>query len=187
MKVFLALFIIVCFSCKNEKKPPQWGPVSGSVNDTTQKNDTLLSQLLSQPEARKSTEQIVNDVIKGAILDTFGLHLAPVKVTSARLFRPEYSNYKSISITFKNVSGKRVEAIKFKWYGIDAFGDPADMGTGSLVEGFGGGFDDDPLGIGKSRTSQWSILSRDGKKVVLAWAYEVAFSDGTRWELRPSY
>jgi hypothetical protein len=70
----------------------------------------------------------------------------------------------------------------FSWYGLNSFGEPADMGT-SLVEGFGSGFDDDPIGIGKTRTSTWNILSKDGKKVVLAGPTKVAFSDGSKWKL----
>jgi hypothetical protein len=60
---------------------------------------------------------------------------------------------------------------------------PADMGSSGLTKGYGGGFDDDPLNPGKSRTSQWSILSGDAKKVVLAWPYEIAFSDGSKWKV----
>jgi len=85
-------------------------------------------------------------------------------------------------LTYKNVSGKKIEAIRFRWYGEDAFGDPADMG-GLFNDGTGGGFDDDPLRPGQTRTSSWDILSSRGKKVKKAWAYEVAFSDGTKWEL----
>lgn len=130
-------------------------------------------------------DSLVNSVMSNAMksdLDTGSISNSPIKILNAKLFKEEYSSYKSISLSYKNVSGKKVEAIKFKWYGEDAFGKPADMGAGSIVEGYGGGFDDDPLGPGKSRTSQWSIYSSRGKKVILAWAYEVAFSDGTSWK-----
>lgn len=118
---------------------------------------------------------------KESFLDTVGDHLAPVRVTKAYLFKEEYSSYKSIRLTFKNVSGKRIQAIRFEWYGENSFNEPADMGSYSY-EGYGTGFDDDALGIGSSRSSTWSILSNDGKKVIGARAYEVAFIDGTKWE-----
>ncbi len=80
----------------------------------------------------------------------------------------------------KNVSKKTISAIRFKWTGINAFGEPADMG---ITNGEGGGFDDDKLRPSKSNSGEWSILSRDLKKVTKAWAYEVVFEDGTKWEL----
>jgi hypothetical protein len=138
------------------------------------------AKLVSNTDAR---EKEVDEYIANSLLDTAGLYLAPVKVLSSRLVQREYSSYKDIRLTYKNVSGKRISAIRFRWYGKTAFNDPADMGN-SFQEGFGGGFDDDPLGIGKSTTSEWSILSKNAKKVVLAWPTEVAFEDGTKWELK---
>lgn len=117
----------------------------------------------------------------GAKYDTGGLYLAPVKVLSAKFVTKEYSNYKDISLTYKNVSGKRISAIKFKWYGINAFNEPADMG--GLSEGWGSGFSDDGLRAGATDYGTWSILSKDGKKVMIAYPYEVAFENGTKWEL----
>ena len=46
-----------------------------------------------------------------------------------------------------------------------------------------GGFDDAGLRPGKSKTGEWSILSRNAKKIVLVWPYEVVFEDGTKWEI----
>lgn len=117
----------------------------------------------------------------GAKYDTGGLYLAPVKVTSAKFVTKEYSNYKDIALRYKNVGDKVVTAIRFKWYGENAFSEPADMG--GLREGWGGGFTDDALRPGASDYGQWSILSRDGKKILIAYPYEVVFKDGTKWEL----
>ena len=86
---------------------------------------------------------------------------------SARLIKKEYSNYKDISITFKNVSNKKIEGIRFRWYGINAFNEPADMGSYGYSEGFGSGFTDNPISPGKSNTSEWGISSKDGKKIIL--------------------
>ncbi len=120
---------------------------------------------------------------KGAKYDTAGLFLSPIKVLSARFIEKEYSNYKDISLRYKNVGNKKVSAIRFKWYGENAFNEPADVG-GILRNGWGGGFDDEGLSIGRTTSSTWNVLSKDGKKVVIAYPYEIAFADGTKWELK---
>ena len=117
----------------------------------------------------------------GAKYDTGGLYLAPVKVFSAKFVTKEYSNYKDISLRYKNVSKKNVTAIRFKWYGENAFNEPADMG--GIIQGWGNGFTDDLLKPGANDYGEWSILSKDGKKVLIAYPYEVAFADGTKWIL----
>lgn len=104
----------------------------------------------------------------------------PVKILAAKPVREDYSNYKSVYISYKNISKKTITGIKFKWKGINAFGEPADMGA---TDGTGGGFTDDKLRAGRSDNGTWDILSRDLKKVTKAWVYEVAFEDGTKWEL----
>lgn len=113
--------------------------------------------------------------------DTGGLYLAPIKVVSAKFVEKEYSNYKDVALRYKNVSNKIISAVKFKWYGENAFSEPADMG--GLREGWGGGFTDDALRPGKTDYGEWSILSKDGKKILIAYPYEVVFKDGTKWEL----
>lgn len=140
------------------------------------------------PEEKVEIEQIkdsiLTDIRKGT-LQKFSENVGeqdPVQVVKATLFKEEYSNSKSIRLTYKNISGKKIEAIRFYWTGVNAFGEAADMG--SAIEGVGGGYADDPLGAGKSRTSEWSIYSRDGKKVTKAWAKEVVFADGTKWVLK---
>lgn len=117
----------------------------------------------------------------GAKYDTGGLYLAPVKVLSARFTKKEYSTYKDISLTFKNVSSKVVSGIRFKWYGENAFNEPADMS--GIIDGWGTGFTDDELKPGKTDSGTWGVLSKDGKKVLIAYPYEVAFKDGTKWKL----
>jgi hypothetical protein len=138
-------------------------------------------------ELPNSIEQSVTKIREekngvGAKYDTGGLYLAPIKVLSAKFVTKEYSNYKDIALRYKNVSDKVVTAIRFKWYGENAFNEPADMG--GLREGWGGGFSDDALRPGATDYGQWSILSRDGKKILIAYPYEVDFKDGSKWELQ---
>jgi hypothetical protein len=117
---------------------------------------------------------------EGAKYDTGGLYLAPVKVLSAKFVSKEYSSYKDIALRYKNVSQKVITAIRFKWYGKNAFDEPADVGG---YNGWGGGFRDEPLSPGATDYSEWSISSRDGKKILIAYPYEVVFEDGTKWLL----
>ena len=49
--------------------------------------------------------------------------------------------------------------------------------------GWGGGFTDDKLRPGATEYSKWDILSGDGKKILIAYPYEVVFEDGTKWLL----
>jgi hypothetical protein len=127
-------------------------------------------------------KHMTDSVMQKALFDTVGLYKSPVKIIYARLVKKEYSNYKDIELQYKNVSKKPIDGIKFTWYGLNVFGEPADMGTG-IVKGFGSGFSDEHLSTNQKTTSQWSILSGDGKKVVLAWPTEVVFTDGTKWKI----
>ncbi|MBS1773147.1 MAG: hypothetical protein JST82_09805 [Bacteroidetes bacterium] len=135
------------------------------------------------PSSLKENVKTIKERTQGALLyDTTGLYAAPVKVLNARFTHKDYSTYKDVTLTFKNVSGKKISAIRFRWYGINAFNEAADM-TG-MIDGWGGGFDDDALRIGETRTATWDALSRDGKKIQIAFPYEVAFDDGTNWKLK---
>lgn len=107
--------------------------------------------------------------------------LNPIKIYNYRIVEREYSNYRDISFTFKNAGKKRISAIKFKWEGINAFNQPADMG-GGFLKGYGGGFTDEPINAGKARTVTYEILSPDVKKITSVLAYNVVFADGSSWE-----
>lgn len=120
---------------------------------------------------------------KGAKYDTGGLYLSPINVLSARFVSREYSSYKDVSLKFKNVSKKRVSAIRFKWYGHNGFNEPADAGN-PVLKGWGSGFTDTELGAGSSTYATWEVFSKDGKKILIAYPYEVAFTDGTIWKLK---
>lgn len=122
----------------------------------------------------------INSSVRDIILDTTGLSKAPVRVLYANFYG---MNGRNIELKWKNISGKRITAIRFKWYGENAFNEPADMGALSYEKGFGAGFTDNELAPGKTDQGTWSIYSRDGKKIVIAWPYEIAFKDGSKWLL----
>lgn len=161
MKIWLLVFAFLV-GCINKK------PVDKVEPSTVQLLDSI-------PEAEKVVE-------KSELFDTTGLHLSPVKILKAGLIEREYSNYRDISMTYKNVSKKKITGIRFKWFGINAFGEAAAMGD-DFFKGMGGGFDDDLLLPGRTKTGSWAILSKDGKKVTMAWPYEVVFLDGSKWKI----
>ena len=167
MKLLLYLFFTLAFllSCNSDNSKPD------IINDPKfQKfNDSI----------RENIQNTVNTNILNS--DTAGLSIAPVRVISAKLVKKEYSNYRDVHLVYKNYSKKRITAIRFQWYGVNAFGDPADMGN-PMVKGFGGGFMDNGLGIGETDDGEWSISSRDAKKIIAAYATEIAFADGTKWK-----
>jgi len=143
--------------------------------------DSLGGMTIGEMRA-KLKDSLDKDMVNSIYFkDTVGEATAPVKVIKARPITKDYSTYKDISVTYKNVSDKSISAIRFMWHGINAFGESADMGL--IGDGFGTGFADEVLRPGKSVTHEWSILSRDLKKVTKAWAYEVVFEDGTKWKL----
>ena len=139
-------------------------------------------KLLSEINIKNLSDSISKSTIKNLYLDSTGMKNSPIVVLAAKLFKEEYSTYKSIRITYKNVSEKSIEAIRFEWYGENSFGEPADMGN-PLNRGLGSGFSDENLKPNSKTTNEWNILSRDGKKVLMARAYEVVFTDGTKWKL----
>lgn len=129
-------------------------------------------------------DSAVNASKKKHAYDTTGLSNAPVKVLSAKFTQNEYSSYRDITVSYRNVSQKRIDAIRFKWYGENAFGEPADMG--GVIDGFGGGNTDNPVSPGRTESGTWSIHSRDGKRIVICYPAEVVFSDGTKWDIEKS-
>lgn len=175
-KIIVIFFLGACVSCNNG--------MTNKVNVTDSLNgepEYVIRQRLKDSLDKDLSKRIYFD-------DTLGIENAPVKVLSANPVEQDYSNYKNIRLKFKNVSGKNISGIKFRWYGLNVFGDPADMGMGSASsefgKGIGAGFTDDLLKAGSSKSSTFGISSSDLKKVIKAWPFEVAFEDGTKWVLK---
>lgn len=176
MKIIVALLSIALLSCKNQKSSEADGPVNykkSSLLDSSNKKQDTTRKTLKKEDYPTDYDYIY--------WDTVGVADAPVKVLKAWFTRRDYSSYRDIAVRYKSASNKKITAIRFSWYGETAFGDPADMGA-SIKSGFGGGFTEYSLAPGQTRTSEWSILSRNGKKVVMAWPTEIMFEDGTKWK-----
>jgi hypothetical protein len=152
-----------------------------SCADTATNRKSSVDSLRESVRISEIKDSLEKNINKKIGFDTAGIYNAPVKIISAKLVRREYSEYRDVALVFKNVSGKNISAISFSWYGETAFGEPADMGS-MVLDGFGGGFDDDGLRAGRTGSGHWSVLSRNAKKLILAWPTKVAFEDGTKWE-----
>ncbi len=135
-------------------------------------------------DANDRAKRDVDSILRNVMFDTANLAGSPVKIVSAKIVLGEGGDYRNVKLIYKNISSKKISAIKFRWYGVDAFGEPADLGVTQLHKGFGGGFADDGLGVGKTSSGIWSVMSRTAKKIVKAWPIEVAFADGSKWAAR---
>lgn len=150
---------------------------------STSENDPLMELRVQEKldSIRVETDRKINEAVYE---DTAGMTLAPIIVTKAWFQKREYSTYKSVKLTYKNVGEKTVTAIRFSWKAVNSFGEPADAGS-YTKRGYGGGFTDDiKLKQGQSLTEEWDILSSNGKTIIMAWPTEVVFSDGSKWTIK---
>lgn len=169
-----------------EKGYPVTEPISFSLLNSKKEDITYKVDFYSKESIQSETKAGIDKLqplsikpISDVLNDTTGSYLSPIKVISAKYVEKEYSNYKDVRLSYKNISKKKIAAIRFKWVGINAFGEKAE----GLSDG---GFDDDGIDVNETTSNVWGISSKDGKKITLAYAYEVAFSDGTKWELNKS-
>ena len=172
-KIVLGLLILIgVFSCKSD------------AERKTEENKKELLILKYTELSRKRNDSILKNMKKNSYTDTTGIGNSPIKVYKYKIVEKEYStSYKDIKLYYKNVSKKNISAIRFEWYGENAFNEPADMGS-SINLGAGGGFTDDALKVGSSANGIWDISSKDVKKIISARDYEVMFEDGSKWTLK---
>jgi hypothetical protein len=139
--------------------------------------DNAQSFLDSLNEA-KHIDTIYNDRMKEAFLsDTLLISGAPVQVISTKVV---YGG--AVKLKYKNVSGKDISAVRFLWYGEDAFFNPIDLG--SVLPGAGGGYSSKSLAAGGIDEGYWSSENEKLKTIIKAWPVEVAFSDNTKWKIK---
>lgn len=177
ISTLFAVIAIALFACQSP------GDKNKAAFDKT--SDSLKAVMDSMKKAHfidSTTKAMTDSIDKKALFDTAGLYMAPVKVLSSKIVSSASGQYRNVQLSYKNLTKKAISAIRFKWYGLDAFGEPADMGS-SFAAGFGGGYTDEGLAAGDEESGTWDILSRNAKKITFAWAYEVVFEDGSKWEL----
>jgi hypothetical protein len=145
--------------------------IISSCTDSKPKQSRSIKEIDSLLEIQKANYVPPKEEFK----DTIGLSASPIKVISAKLVKEEYLNERSISITYKNVSNKNIDGIRFHWitsgaWGIEDVGRYSSLKTNELLRS------------GKTHTRAWKIGS-ENKKSCFAWPHEVVFSDGTTWKL----
>ncbi|MFH6988587.1 hypothetical protein ACHRVW_12670 [Flavobacterium collinsii] len=136
-----------------------------------------------KPIEVKSSE-LLGDTTKRKYLDKCIWVNAPVKIISSTLMNNEYSSFKDIRLTFKNVTKKNIQAIKFQWYTENALGEPSNLKSSFYLRGESCGLYTDLLKTKKISTVVFEEFSSDAKRIISAQAYEVVFSDGTKWKPR---
>lgn len=144
-------------------------------------SETFIDSVRTARQVDSMVKETINSVYRN-VADSSGSWRSPVQVMKAVMVKNEYTSTRSVRLSYKNVSEKKVAAIKFRWYGVDAFGEPADMGDS--FEGLGSGLDNDGLNVGAKKTGTWNVYSSRGRKVTSACAIEVAFDDGSVWKLK---
>lgn len=160
------LFLLIFMSCKEEEKK------------STEKVDKIIESY----NAKKFADSSLQALREQTVMDTSGLYMSPIKVIEYSVVESASGSYRNIKAKYKNVSTKRVAAIRFKWYCLNAFGEPADLGV--LSNGIGAGESDTPLKAGASESGIWETLSKDLKTIKVLYPYEVVFDDGEKWELK---
>jgi hypothetical protein len=148
------------------------GIFSCDINEPKKLEDYSLEE---QIEIRKISDGYIDKAKEKNAMDSTGQSNSPIKVLKYRLIsHNEYSNYKDIELTFKNISDKKIVGIKFHWYCKNVFGEVADNGDS-------GGFTDKSISPNKTMTLQWEMLSKDAKKIKNVKVIEVVFEDETKW------
>ena len=164
--LYFATLLLFVTSCKKERKEYTF--------EEQRRIDSIADQLMANSQRRIFEE--------GKTTDTVGVSKAPIKIVSAQIVESNTGRYRNVRLKYKNVSPNKITAIKFRWRGENAFLEPADMGS-SFLEGYGGGWTDDPLAPSASNSATWEILSEDAKTIE-AWPIEAVFDNGTKWKLK---
>jgi len=169
-KIILLSSIIFSFmftSCKQDKQPTQVAKNQMSYEDSIKLEMYLDSAYEAQMKKIELNSEIERETKS---------QKSPIQVTDVSFYYGEYSNFQTIRIKYKNISDKKVVAMKFEWYDLkDAFGD-------EVKPTYEGGMSEQVIGSGRKSTSEWDILEQ-GVKIGKAYCSEVVFEDGTKWEL----
>lgn len=164
------LVIVIATSCINKNK----------IDHVSIKKDVNHQQANNQIDIANSLSP--SDSIKQRFLNPIESKESPVKILSSKLSKNQYSDHKDIELVYKNVSKKKIGAIRFEWYCENAFNKPAN-GKFFFIKGKSEGYTNLPINSKQTKTQIWEGFSTDAKTIISARAYFVAFSDGTSWKL----
>ncbi|MCD0467185.1 hypothetical protein [Flavobacterium sp. ENC] len=168
MKRIIVVLIVIVLSCQ-KKKEKSSGYVRATLTDTA----------MNVYSPQSSYEMVKTKYLKNDSLSDY-----PVKIISTKLFKNQYSTFKNIRLTFKNVSRKNIHAIKFQWYTENALAEPSNLRSFFNRGESSGLYTADLLKPGKTSSVIFEEFSSDAKRVIAARPYEVVFSDGTKWYIK---
>ena len=166
MKRIASLFFIVLF-------------ISSCNGPSSQERKEALKQL-KLDEAQKRSSDAVEKMLKNREDDSLRIAAAPIKVLSYKVVKVPYTSYRNIEITFKNVSNKTINAVRFGFMGKTAFDKPANVGG---FEGKNYGNYDESIKSKQKQTITFSINSPDLKKIEYVRPYEIVYEDGEKYTL----
>ncbi|MBF4493512.1 hypothetical protein IRZ83_15225 [Flavobacterium sp. JLP] len=166
-RILISFIIMIISGCgKTNKKEPQ--------------NNV---EIIPKTETSVETETTDSLNLKEKFLDTTNIKTSPVKILSSKLFKNEYSDHKDIQLIYKNVSKTDIKAIKFEWYCENSFDKPA-SGRSFFIKGEYTGETTFLLKKQNTAFKIWEDFSTDANTIIAARAYEVIFTNGTKWKLR---
>ncbi|WP_143883294.1 hypothetical protein [Chryseobacterium binzhouense] len=153
----------------------------------------LIFLFSCKTEIEKASEQQIKDSIMNVLMDEMGdnfiernfnnneIKNAPVKILFCKFVQDSTSTQRNIELFYKNVSKKNIVAVRFKWYGENIYGDPADMG---IYKGYGGGSSEQLVKPNEEAVVSWNNYSNDGKNIIGCRPEEIVFEDGSKWKLK---
>lgn len=168
MKRIIVILVVIVLSCQKKEENGS-GYIRATLPDTAVNADSPQSS---------------HDMVKAKYLKNDSGRDFPVKIISTRLFKNQYSTFKNIRLTFKNVSSQNIHAIKFQWYTENALAEPSNLRSFFTRGESSGLYTADVLKPGKTSSVIFEEFSSDAKKVIAARPYEVVFSDGTKWYIK---
>jgi len=160
MKTWYAFLFILLLSCNHS-------------------NFNCAGTVVEETTSKKYVDSFHNALLSEVAFDTVGTEHAPVRIVRYQLVQNLNGHYKSVALTYQNISSKNISAIRFKWYGTDSADHPVEMGYAAT--GIGGSFDDEPLKAGKRRTATWGVLTNKLCVITKVWPTEIVFEDGSKW------
>jgi len=156
--------------------------LTASCTNTRKKDNLITLKKFDQKHIKEEEKLSTTDSIKKSFLDTLNTKESPVQIILSKLSNTEYSDHKDIQLIYKNVSTKKIKAIKFEWYCENVFEKPA-SGRNFFIKGKSGGISNILLKPKETRSQVWEDFSTDTDKIIKARVYFVMFSNGTKWEL----
>jgi len=144
-------------------------------------NETKRKTVVSEETIKKNSNINPHDSIR-AQSDTLKKEKSSVKIISSTLMKNQYSDHKDIKIVFKNSGRKTIKAIKFEWFCLNSFDEPA---SGRFFYGEGR-FTANSVHVikpGQSKSEFLEDFSTDANKIITTRAYYIVYTDGSKWIL----